>query len=178
MPPTNGSHSVQGFASRWRHQVLWLVGTSFGLGYTPWIPGTAGALPGVGIYIVLALTTTGLVQTILIFAALVATCLLTIALGSWAEEYWRVKDPKTFVLDEVMGFLGTVLLFRTPDLIRTVLWAFLVTRVIDIIKIPPARQLERLPAGIGIVADDLCSSVYAALLLHLCAKCFPHWFGL
>jgi len=180
-PSPDAADAPQGEnARRGKHgNTIWLVlGTSFGLGYTPLIPGTAGALPGVGIYVLVALMTTGLIQTTLILAALVATGLLTVALGPWAERYWKVKDPKIFVLDEVVGFLGTVLLFRTPDLIRTVLWVFFVTRVIDIIKVPPARQLEKLPAGIGIVADDLCSSVYAALILHLGAKCFPHWFGL
>ena len=163
---------------KYRDVIRLILGTSFGLGYTPWIPGTAGALPGVAIYVLLSWTTSGFMQTVLILAALAVTCFLTVAWGPWAERYWRVKDPKTFVMDEVVGFLGTVLFFRTPDLVRTVVWVFLVTRVIDIIKIPPARQLEELPAGIGIVADDLCSSVYAALLLTLCAQFFPHWFGL
>ena len=154
------------------------IGTSFWLGYTPLMPGTAGALPGVVIYVFIALTTEGLLQTLLIVGALVVTCVLTVALGPWAEEYWGKKDPGIYVLDEVAGFLGTVLLFRTPDLLRTALWAFALTRIIDIIKVFPARRLEKLPQGIGILADDLLSSVYAAILLHVFSRYFPGWFGL
>jgi phosphatidylglycerophosphatase A len=39
--------------------------------------------------------------------------------------------------------------------------------VIDILKIPPARQLEHLPKGWGVLADDLMGSIYAAGVLHL-----------
>lgn len=61
--------------------------------------------------------------------------------------------------------------------VLTVIWAFLLTRVLDIIKPPPARQLERLPCGWGTLADDLCSSLYAVGLLHIGAACFPRLFG-
>jgi len=59
----------------------------------------------------------------------------------------------------------------------TTVWAFMVTRILDIIKIPPARQLEALPAGWGILLDDVASSIYAVLLLNGVATLFPSWFG-
>ena len=49
----------------------------------------------------------------------------------------------------------------------TTLWAFPVTRIIDILKIPPARRLEKLPRGWGVLADDLLGSLYAAAVLYL-----------
>jgi len=48
----------------------------------------------------------------------------------------------------------------------TTFWAFPVTRIIDILKVPPARRLEKLPAGWGVLADDLLGSLYAAAVLH------------
>ena len=86
--------------------------------------------------------------------------------------------------DEVTQFDGAEALLEawgrglTPDPWLTVWWAFPTTRVIDIIKIPPARRLEHLPGGWGVVADDLLGSLYAAGLLHLLAYSFPSWFGL
>jgi phosphatidylglycerophosphatase A len=72
------------------------------------------------------------------------------------------------VTDEVAGFLLTVLLFHDPaQPILTTLWAFPVTRIIDILKVPPARRLEHLPRGYGVLADDLLGSVYAAAFLYL-----------
>jgi phosphatidylglycerophosphatase A len=163
---------------KWQKWVLEIIGTSFGLGYVPLMPGTAGALPGVIIFIIIASTTEGNVQSLLLFLALLAICIITILLSPSAEKYWKKKDPGIFVTDEIAGFLGTVLLWRTPSILYTTLWAFIVTRIIDIIKIPPAKQLEKLPSGIGILADDLCSSLYAAGFLYMVGKYFPQYFGL
>ena len=136
------------------------------------MPGTCGALVGPAIYIPLALAVTSEpLQTIFIAVALVAWCWITVALGGWAETYYGKKDSQTFVTDEVAGFLLTVLLFHDPARpVMTTLWAFPVTRIIDILKIPPARRLEHLPRGWGVLADDLLGSVYAAVLLYvICA---------
>ena len=141
-------------------------------------PGTFGSLPGVVIFLAIMLWAPAAWQTWLLLAALAAACALTLALSPWAEGYWKKKDPGTFVTDEVAGFLTTVLLFRRGDLLLMTLWAFVVTRACDIIKIPPARQFERIHGGWGILLDDLCASLYAAGLLHLLAACFPRALGL
>ncbi|HEX5105877.1 MAG TPA: phosphatidylglycerophosphatase A [Pirellulaceae bacterium] len=156
-----------------------LVASCFGLGYSPIMPGTCGALIGPVIYIPLALLVPGWVlQTALIGVALVVWSWITVALGSWAEDYYQKKDSQTFVTDEVAGFLLTVLLFHLPEQpVLTTLWAFPVTRIIDMIKVPPARQLEKLPGGWGVLADDLLGSVYAAGLLWMVWLAMPAWFG-
>jgi phosphatidylglycerophosphatase A len=131
------------------------------------MPGTCGALLGPLTYIPLALAApTEPLQSVLLAIALAAWCAITVALGGWAEHYYRKKDSQTFVTDEVAGFLLTVLLFRLSDPWITTLWAFPVTRIIDIIKVPPARRLEKLPRGWGVLADDLLGSIYAAAVLH------------
>ncbi len=159
-------------------RVFAIIGTSFGLAYLPVAPGTWGALPGVAIFLFINLLVGPQYHTGLIAAALAAFCVLTVALGPWAESYWKTKDPRVYVPDEVTGFLLTVLLFRTPDPFLTVGWAFVITRAMDIIKFPPARQLERLPGGWGILVDDLVSSIYAAALLHALTWVLPtQWFG-
>src|SRR4051795_6751998 len=146
-----------------------IIASCFGLGYSPIMPGTCGALIGPAIYIPLAIVVPNEpLQTVLIAAALTIWCWITIALGSWAEHYYQRKDSQIFVTDEVAGFLLTVLLFHDPARpILTTLWAFPVTRIIDILKIPPARRLEHLPRGYGVLADDLLGSVYAAIVLYL-----------
>ena len=53
------------------------------------------------------------------------------------------------------------------------LLAFLLFRLLDMIKPFPARQLEALPDGIGIMADDLMAGVYANLLLRIVALVVP-----
>lgn len=144
------------------------------------MPGTCGALVGPAIYIPLALVAPREpLQTALIAVALFAWSAVTVALGGWAETYYNKKDSQAFVTDEVAGFLLTVLLFHLPaQPVLTTLWAFPMTRIIDILKIPPARRLERLPRGWGVLADDLLGSIYAAIALHLLRLAAPGWFSL
>jgi phosphatidylglycerophosphatase A len=155
-----------------------IVASCFGLGLSPIMPGTCGALVGPAIYIPLALAVPGEPwQSAGIAGLLVLWCWITVALGGWAEEYYRQKDSQVFVTDEVAGFLLTVLLWHLPGQpVLTTLWAFPVTRAIDILKVPPARQLERLPRGWGVLADDLLGSVYAAGLLWVFRLALPGWF--
>ena len=75
------------------------------------------------------------------------------------------KDPGQVVVDEGVGFLFTVALLPTD--IWTVIVAFFVFRVLDIIKPTPARQLEALPGGWGIVVDDVVAGIYGNLLIRL-----------
>jgi len=157
----------------WRDRILAIAGTAFGLGYAPVAPGTAGTLGGVAIFVLVVLTAPAAFHTWLLALMLLAVCVLTIGLGPWAERYWHKKDPRAFVLDEVAGFLLAVLLFRVPNILLTVAWVFVCSRVLDVVKPPPARQLERLPGGWGVLADDLCASLYAAVLLHILAAFFP-----
>jgi phosphatidylglycerophosphatase A len=155
-----------------------LIASCLGLGYSPIMPGTCGALLGPLCYIPLAWTAPSEpLQTALIAAALLFWCWITVALGTWSETYYQRKDSQIFVTDEVAGFLLTVLLFHLPDQpALTTLWAFPVTRIIDIVKVPPARQLEKLPAGWGVLADDLLGSVYAAGVLWVLWWLAPGWF--
>jgi phosphatidylglycerophosphatase A len=161
----------------WKGWLKWLLATCGGFGYSPILPGTCGALWGVAIYVPLGLWTPEPWQTLGIAVALAASSVATVALARWAEGYFGEEDSGRFVTDEVAGFLLTVLLFRLPnDVWTTVLWAFPVTRIIDIVKLPPTRRLEHLPGGWGVLADDLWGSLYAAGLLHLLAHLAPGWF--
>ncbi len=161
-----------------REFLLPFIASCFGLGYSPIMPGTCGALIGPLLYIPLALAVPSEpLQTALIAALLIFWSWITIALGRWAEEYYQRKDSQIFVTDEVAGFLLTVLLFHDPlQPVLTTLWAFPVTRIIDIIKIPPAKSLEHLPRGYGVLADDLLGSLYAAAMLWILKISLPGWF--
>jgi phosphatidylglycerophosphatase A len=156
-------------ALTWADRVRWLIATCGGFGYCPLLPGTCGALWGVAIYVPLARWLSEPWQTVGIAVSLMLVCVATFRLSPWAERFFQEEDSGKFVTDEVAGFLMTVLLFRPPSIsiLMTVLWAFPVTRILDMIKPPPARRLEHLPAGWGVLADDLLDSLYAAGLLHV-----------
>jgi len=159
-----------------RDRLFAALSTALWFGYSPIIPGTVGTLPAVAIFVLIETVAPEWLRAPLTVAALVVSCVLSIALGHWAERFWKEKDPPHFVLDEVAGFLLTVLFFRGPDLLATVLWAFVVTRIFDVIKPWPAFRLQSLSGGWGILLDDLAASVYAVLLLNVLWYYFPGLF--
>jgi phosphatidylglycerophosphatase A len=164
-------HGEGGPLSAGRAWSVRVFGASFGLGYVPFAPGTWGTLPAVGAFLLIqSLVPAEPWRTLILTSLLLAASAACVPLGNWAQSLWGRKDPRRFTLDEVAGFLLTVTLFSRGGLLELTIWAFAVTRVFDIIKPPPARQLERLSGGWGILLDDLAASVYGAALLHA-----AHW---
>jgi phosphatidylglycerophosphatase A len=85
------------------------------------------------------------------------------------------EDPSIVVIDEIVGMWISLLFL--PRSIATVLAAFLFFRAFDIIKPPPARQLERLKGGWGVMLDDAAAGVYANVAVQLLCFLFPQLMG-
>jgi len=99
--------------------------------------------------------------------------LLTAALfapGVWAStrtaRAFNRKDPGMVVVDEVLGQWVALLGARHLSA-GTLVVGFVLFRLFDIWKPPPVRQLEKLPEGLGIVADDIAAGIYGALILYI-----------
>jgi phosphatidylglycerophosphatase A len=147
-----------------------LIGTWFGCGYAPAAPGTAGSAAAVAIAIPLALFAGWKPWYFAVLAALM------LAPSVWAAGVTaRIsgkKDPGMVVVDEVIG--QWIALAGAASLNwKSYLGAFTLFRLFDIWKPAPARQLEALPGGTGIVADDVMAGIYAALVLLVAG-----WFNL
>lgn len=162
----------------WRDRVLEALLTSGGLGYSPIVPGTCGSLPAVVYYLLVAwLFPDERMLSWLLSLGLLAMCVLTVAAGRWAEDYFGSKDNSAICSDEVAGMLLTLLLFRVSGMPwLTLAWVFPVTRVLDIVKLPPVRRLEKIPRGWGVLVDDLWSALYGVALLWLVWWLRPGWF--
>lgn len=154
-----------------------LLLSGFGAGLIPIAPGTWGTLIGTLAFLSVA----GLpmtLQTAFLIALMLTACFLTVFLGDWAESYLGGKDPQCCVLDEVAGVLLTLILFRgTSNAFLAAFWTFVLFRILDIAKLPPARQAEKLPKGWGVLVDDLISACYAAAILWGLRWLVPMWFG-
>ena len=135
-----------------------LIATSLGVGYVPFAPGTFGSAAGLLLWWLLPHT--ALVQA----GAIVVLFVVGSWSGSVAEHHFGKTDPGQVVVDEVMGMLIT--LFMNPVGWKGAVAAFLLFRVADIVKPFPANRLERLPGGIGVMADDGMAAVYANLVLR------------
>jgi phosphatidylglycerophosphatase A len=150
--------SARGFS--FRSVVPLALATAFGAGYAPIAPGTWGSAVGLLLWFVLASSTS--LQALAI--------VVVVAVGVWsggvAEGHFGRTDPGQVVIDEVAGMLVT--LFLNPVGWPGAVVGFLLFRAADIIKPFPARRLEHLPGGLGIMADDVMAGVYANLVLRLC----------
>jgi phosphatidylglycerophosphatase A len=166
--------------------------TVFGLGYLRPAPGTWGSLPP--ILIAGAMLSFDLDPEMLdpemeawawgrweIYHAVLLAILLVFGVaclvqGDRAEARFNRKDPSEAVADETAGQC-LPLMFLPPDAFGTIpltaftlLLAFALFRMFDIFKPWPARQVQRVPGGWGILLDDLVAGVYAALLLQALAR--------
>ena len=128
------------------------------VGYVPFAPGTLGSLVGLGLWAILPASS-------LIQGAAIVTLFIA---GTWTagvtERHFSKTDPGQVVIDEVMGMLVT--LFLNPVGWGGACLAFLLFRIADIVKPFPANRLERLPGGLGVMADDAMAGVYANLALR------------
>jgi phosphatidylglycerophosphatase A len=141
-----------------------LLATGFGAGYVPLIPGTIGSLWGLplvwGIQLIVDDPLVRAVLAAIIFFAGILIC------GA-AEKQFEKEDPGQIVFDEIAAF-PVVFLFVEMTLLTAVI-GFVLFRLFDIFKPWPIRKIERLPGGLGVMADDLVAGIYAAaglLLTH------------
>jgi len=141
------------------HFIL-LFATGFGAGYSPLIPGTAGTLVAIPIFLILSAISSPIHEI-----TLVAFFFLAVWASDKAQVHWGVKDDRRIVVDEIMGFLLTMLWVpRTPFF---VIAGFFLFRFFDIVKPPPIRLLERAKEGYGVVLDDVLAGVYANVILQV-----------
>jgi phosphatidylglycerophosphatase A len=181
VPTSRGARSAKDY--------LALAIATCGVGYLPLAPGTWGSLLAVGIYFLVRIGVTngptdklptvapaGFLAGQILIIAIVTCC------GIWAasrtERVLKVKDPGKVVVDEVAGQFIALLplpLTRVGPWPVLVIIAFLFFRFFDIVKPYPARKLESLKGGWGIMADDLVAGAYAAIIVTVMVTL--HWFA-
>ncbi len=142
------------------------VATLGGVGYMPIASGTWGTLATIPLYLLIMAAGSPWVYGI----ALVLVTAIGIASADVVEKLLG-KDPSAVVIDEAAGFLVTM--FAVPLTVSTVAAGFFLFRLFDVIKVQPARALERQHGGFGIVADDLVCGLYANLVLQLGLRLLP-----
>jgi len=146
------------------------VATGGYAGFSPVAPGTAGTL--VGLLLCLPFSRYPLAFYLLTTAAL-------FFLGAWAAERAEIlfgrKDSPRIVIDEVIGYLVTMIL--VPFSPATASLGFFFFRLFDIMKPPPAREIDRkMKGGFAVVLDDAVAGLYSNLALHLFLWGKPEFF--
>ena len=127
----------------------------------PAAPGTWGSLAGLFLCLLLH------ANTILYIAVFIILFFAGIYVSGKVAEEEKDNDPSIVVIDEFACVF--VVFFHIPLKLFLILIGFALYRLFDIIKPPPARQLENIKGGAGIMLDDLAAAIYANLILHIIA---------
>jgi phosphatidylglycerophosphatase A len=131
------------------------------LGYAPVAPGTFGS--ALGLLVFLGLRAAGVPA-----AGELAVIAVLFVVGIWsgtiAEHRLGGVDPAPIVLDEVVGMLITLALL--PVTVAGAIVGFLIFRLLDVFKPWPAGRFERLPGGLGVMADDGMAAIYGNLVMR------------
>lgn len=149
--------------------ITWFA-MGFGLGESPVLPGTVGAMPGV----LLAWLILRWPWWIQLFAA-VCLIILAVPVCDIASRTLEDMDDKRIVADEFLGFPVAVTGHAIASKPLVLGAAFLISRILDGLKPPPAAQAESIPGGLGIVLDDLAANLYTWLLLAGITWIYHRW---
>ena len=131
------------------------------IGHSKYAPGTMGSLIGVliGYFLILNLD----IKFYLIF--LIIFIIISYILCEAHLKLYNKKDPKEVVIDEISGqfiaILGCVQSENLTYIFLSLLLSFLLFRFFDITKIGPIKKFEKLPNGIGIMAEDIVAGLFA-----------------
>ena len=160
---------VRGGKTAW----AWVVGTFFGAGLLRPGPGTwgsaAAALLWLGAAKGLHLAPAPLAW--LTLGAAMCAIAIGVPAATRVERESERADPGHVVIDEVAGQWIALMYSRVN--LSHLLAGFLFFRLFDIVKPWPARKLECMPAGWGVMLDDVAAGVYALLLM----LALQHWIG-
>jgi phosphatidylglycerophosphatase A len=136
-----------------------LIGSGLYSGYSPVASGTVASLVALLIYFI-----PGFEKLYLIVPVSILFFLYGIPLGTKFEKIYG-KDPKQYTIDEFVGMW--ISLIALPKTIGIAIVTFFIWRILDIVKPPPARKLEIIKGGFGIMIDDVVSAIYTLLIMHV-----------
>jgi len=155
-----------------------LLTSCFGLGWLPVAPGSWGSLPSAIIFgLVYYFGGSGVLAASLMVALIAAGSVVCVKFSHVAVAATGNEDPNEVVADEIAGqaltFLAMPLLMADVSggqIVSIVALGYFLFRLFDTVKPWPSYRLEELPAGWGILADDIMAGVYAGIALFISSK--------
>jgi phosphatidylglycerophosphatase A len=133
--------------------------TGFYSGYSPIAPGTVGSAVGLLIYALPG------IENLYYFLPLIIVAFVIGIISSSIIEEKLGDDPQIIVIDEIVGMWCALILL--PKTALVVISAFIIFRILDIVKPFPSRDSEKLRNGWGIMVDDVISGVYTNIILQI-----------
>ena len=142
------------------NRFILFLATGFGVGFSPFVPGTMGTLVAIPLYLILSPIPSPVYEW-----TVIAFFFLACWVSDKAQNHWGKKDDQRIVIDEIMGFFTAMM--WVPGTALFIALGFVLFRLFDIIKPPPARRLEQMRGGYGVVLDDVMAGIYANIILQV-----------
>jgi len=136
-----------------------LIGSGFYTGYIPFASGTFGSITALLIYWI-----PGFENPLVMYLVIILVGVFGIYVGNKFEKVYG-KDPAECTIDEMIGQWISLLFVPKTIVLSAII--FFMWRFFDIVKPFPARRLEDLPGGLGIMIDDVISGFYSLIVIHL-----------
>jgi phosphatidylglycerophosphatase A len=126
------------------------------------MPGTVGSLGGLLLYFVVK-------DKLLVYAfSILFIFLLGMMFSAEAERIYKRKDAQMIVIDEACGMMLS--LFLVPYNFWIMILGFILFRIFDIIKPPPAKAIEKFSGAFGVMFDDIIAALYTNFILQIVCR--------
>jgi len=144
-----------------KQRIVIFFSSGFYIGKVPVVPGTFGSLVGLIFCLVLSR-----LDIVFVLCSIAFTIAFSIWISDQAERLLARKDPGEIVIDEIAGMMVTMA--GLPFTVFSVVFGFMLFRILDILKPFPIRYLEKkVPGGAGIVMDDIAAGVMGNIVLRV-----------
>jgi len=137
----------------------YFIGTGFGIGLIPIVPGTFASLFALALFFLLPIDSNSIWHIPIVISLF--------CIGVWSSNnlsFPENKDPSIVVIDEIMGMWISCLFLPKNSI--WIIMAFILFRFFDITKIGGIRKLENLPGGLGIMIDDVFAGILVCTILN------------
>lgn len=155
------------------YKIIRNLGTWFGLGDIPFMPGTFGTLGGIPLFIFLSYIRKFFVNNMLYnsfyFMFLMTFFIIAVYISDVCEkEIFKKEDPQAVVIDEVLGYITTLFLVNPVGVknnLTAMLIGFIIFRILDITKLGPIYKVQDFENGVGVVMDDFLAGIIGNFIM-------------
>ena len=153
-----------------KEKIADFLASGFYVGKVPFAPGTIGTLVAIPIMLIYWPKGVGVQFLITTAIFLIGFWAATVIVGDTTGKDKSEIDPDFIVIDEIAGYMVAMIGIELTPI--HLLIAFVLFRIYDIFKPPPIKWFEKLPSGLGIMADDIIAGIYVLIIMHLIIKIF------
>lgn len=137
-----------------------IIGSGLCTGFIPKASGTFASLVALLIFLI-----PGFENPTLLMLVISVLIVIGVRIADKFESIYG-KDPRQFTLDEFIGMWITLLFI--PKKIWFLIPAFIVWRFLDIVKLYPAKKIETIKGGWGVMLDDVILGLYSFMIIQIC----------